>query len=261
MQVLLRVLCSVCFIISSGWANDREVRASVSLGHSGTLEIISPSSRQDIANLITDSLLQAQAEMFTLLGTAIPIQTSVHLLHEETFFSVTKAPKWTNALFVNGKILIPLMKKGVDRDSITRSARHEFFHAVTHELTRGRLQGWLDEGLAQWFEGPKLSVLDVILRKWLVVEDPIPLSLLQGGFTRLETKKVAAAYAQSLYASEFLVSRFGMTALRNYLLLLGTDVSRDKAFKNSFGVTETQFELLLNNSLAEYKNRSNSIRR
>lgn len=252
MQVFLSVFLSFFFLIGTGWAHDREVKASVSLGHSGKLEIISPSSRQDIAKHVTDSLLDAQAEMFTLLGTAIPVQTSVHLLNEDTFFSVTKAPKWTNALFVNGKILIPLMKKGVDRDSIRRSARHEFFHAVTHELTRGRLQGWLDEGLAQWFEGEKLAVLDVILRKWLINEDPIPLALLQGGFTRLETRKVAAAYAQSLYASEYLVSRFGMNALRKYLILLGTDISRDAAFRESFGVSEAQFEIMLSNSLEEW---------
>lgn len=221
---------------------DVEIKASVSLGSKAFLEVISPSSKQELARSVTDSIRETQEQFELLLGEEIPVKASLHLLSEDVFFRVTRAPKWTNALFVGGKILIPISEKGLNVENLERSARHEFVHAITNYLSNSRVRGYLDEGIAQWAEGAPLPILNTILKKWMQKNDPIPLALLQGGFTRLDTKMVGAAYAQSLFATTMLIEKNGFNSFGKYFKELKNGKSHEVSFESAFGLTEAQFE-------------------
>ena len=73
--------------------------------------------------------------------------------------------------------------------------------------------------------------------------------MLQGGFTKLNSDMVPAAYAQSLLATKALIHAFGFSKIGAYLALLRTGTERSTAFREAFGLTLEQFEKKLGESL------------
>jgi hypothetical protein len=136
-----------------------------------------------------------------------------------------------------------------DYDNLVRSIKHEYTHAVIHALSDGKCPGWLDEGLAQWAEGDENPALKPALSTWLRRNEVVSLKLLQGGFTKLETRMVAAAYAQSLYAAEYVINGFGFEKIKTYFEDLRSGTSKEDAFSGSFGISESSFERRLSGHL------------
>jgi hypothetical protein len=179
----------------------------------------------------------------TLFGEIPGFAVTVRLLDEETFFLSTGAPRWTNALYYRGQIMIPLpVTSQIDFDNVSRSVRHEYTHAVIHALSNGKTPGWIDEGLAQLAEGLENPALRQALYDFLRSNQPVSFQLMQGGFTKLESGMVAAAYAQSLIAAEALVETFGFSKLRRYFTALRGDSDHHEAFRRVFGMPEHVFE-------------------
>lgn len=229
--------------VSGAGTAERIRLAPVLLDGGSELSIVAPKGWLQIAQEVSSTLKDSHSDLSNLFGDIPQFRTSVQLMDEDTFFVATGAPKWTNALFYKGQIILPLPADlKVDLQNITRSIRHEYTHAVIHALSGGNCPGWLDEGLAQWEEGPVHPAIKRALSTWLVKNDPLPLGLLQGGFTRLEQKMVPAAYAQSLWMSRYLLDEYGFIRIRNYFndLRYGTD--REKSFRVSFGITQSRFE-------------------
>ena len=214
------------------------------------LTVISPDQWAPLSNTISETL-QSTHRMYTELFGPIPsFETSVRLMDEETFFLSTGAPRWTNALFYRNQIIIPMPVSGtIDTDNVLRSTRHEYTHAIIHALTDGRCPGWLDEGLAQWAEGTENPALRPALARHLQRSNPLPLSLLQGGFTKLDREIVAAAYAQSLIATRAVIDTFGFHAMQIYFTSLREGEERENSFRRGFGINETIFEERLDTKL------------
>jgi hypothetical protein len=198
---------------------------------------------------------------FTTLFSEIPaFSTSVRLIEESTFFELTGAPAWTNAMFFRGQIIIPISsQKNIDLDNLIRSVKHEYTHAIMSSLSGGRLPGWLDEGIAQWFEGPESPGLRDALRAWLKDHDPVSLSLLQGGFTKLNADMVPAAYAQSLMATKALADKFGFPAIGRFLILLREGVDKRSAFLTAFDMTQEAYEKELGIALTTWSASEESV--
>jgi hypothetical protein len=129
-----------------------------------------------------------------------------------------------------------------DAENLERSVRHESIHGLIHSLTNGRAPGWIDEGLAQWGEGPIHPALRRILQEWLRDRPLIPFKELQTGFTHLSQEKVPAAYAGSLFATQEIVALYGFHTLKLYFDKLKNNEERRKAFRESFGTEEESFQ-------------------
>lgn len=156
-------------------------------------------------------------------------------------------------MFFRGEIIIPLSTKGpIDLDNLHRSVKHEYSHAVLSALSGGFIPGWLDEGLAQWLEGEENPALRSSLRSYLLKAAPVPLSLLQGGFTKLSPRMVPAAYAQSLIAVQALLKAYGIDPISKYLQMLREQVSKEEAFTTTFGISERDFEARLDETLRSW---------
>jgi tetratricopeptide (TPR) repeat protein len=98
--------------------------------------------------ILADVLMHAPEQPITVL-----------LYPEQQFRDVTQAPEQVAGLY-DGKIRVPL--GGITRID-PRSGRlltHELTHAVVRSKTRGNCPRWLHEGLAQRFEGRKVSRAD-----------------------------------------------------------------------------------------------------
>lgn len=191
--------------------------------------------------------------MLSLFGSIPPFRSSVRLLDEQTFYEFTGAPAWTNAMFFRGEIIIPISSSDeIDIENLRRSVKHEYSHAILSALSGGTIPGWLDEGLAQWIEGEENPALRRTLRVYLSHSDPIPLSLLQGGFTKLTPRMVPAAYAQSLLAVQTLLKAYGIEQIAYYLTLLRKGVGLQVSFKAAFGLSENHFEQRLHETLRSW---------
>jgi hypothetical protein len=178
-------------------------------------------------------------------------------MDEASFYEMTGAPGWTNAMFFRGEIIIPLStSKPVDLENLHRSVKHEYSHAVLAALSGGSIPGWIDEGLAQWLEGEENPALRNSLRSYLKHSSPVPLNLLQGGFTRLESNMVPAAYAQSLLAVQAMIKAYGIEKIAHYLELLRKSEDKEVAFFAAFGLSENDFEYKLHTTLRQWSGTS-----
>lgn len=213
--------------------------------------IVSTKRWEDLAAKVYDLLAQSSTELERLFGRAPTQALSIELLGEKDFYATTGAPLWTNAMYYEGRILIPVIEplEGESYDSIVRSVRHEYTHAYINAASAGKCPGWLDEGLAQWFEGPVNPLLSSILAKHLKTSAPIPMIYLQNGFTKLDNQIVGPAYGQSLFAAISLMKTFGFEAIGAYLAKLRQGIAGEIAFKESFGLGSTAFENKLKNAL------------
>lgn len=121
-------------------------------------------------------------------------------------------PDWTGALF-DGKVRIPANVFD-DWPQHRPVIRHEVAHAFHRFLARDhRLPTWLEEGLAQDFDG---TMLDTV---WLA-QQALPDSLaLESDF--LATRDAQAAlllYRASLWKTRQLLSKIGRDSLRNLMM-------------------------------------------
>ena len=214
--------------------------AAVSLPKGGMLHISSQQDFQPMTNLVSTTIQQTHHDLEGIFGPLPPISVEVKLMSPDVFSLATGAPRWTNALYYDDTIIIPVQKSVENEDDFRRSVRHEFTHAVIHELSGGKCPGWLDEGMAQFMEGSTNPLIRLALQQWLDKNPPVPFHLLQKGFTKLEKKYVAAAYAQSLWAAKILTKEKGFLAVRNFFEALKND-ARDP-FISTLKTSESAFE-------------------
>lgn len=213
------------------------------LSGGSTLRMSTPDRWFQESAKIVAVLEQTHQEMTDRFGAIPPFASAVRLIEEEQFFISTGAPRWTNALFYRSEIMIPLkLNERVDIENLARSVRHEYTHAIIHALSNGQCPGWIDEGLAEWAEGSENTALRPALLEYLQSNPPVPFELLQGGFTRLNTDMVAAAYAQALLATTALIETFGFRKLRAFFDQLRGGRPHGAAFESAFGVSEAVFE-------------------
>mgnify|MGYP001421988408 CR=1 FL=1 len=171
-------------------------------------------------------------------------ESEIRLLEESEFFRITKAPLWTNALYVNGNILIPVNNEVLNnQEGLKRTVRHEFSHSLINALTNGKCPGWLDEGIAQWAEGDEHIELKEMFDDYIAKNNLISFEKLQKGFTGLELETVAAAYAQSLYASKLLIKLSGKEKISDFFKNLKSN--KKHKFKDSFGFDENDLKFKL----------------
>lgn len=224
--------------------------------------MISPYKWKPLADEFVRLVERLHERYKKMFGDIPPFQTTVRLMDKEAFYRETGAPAWTNAMYFKGKITIPLDAGGkIDLDDLYRSIKHEFSHAIIHSLSGGRCPGWLDEGLAQIAEGSVNPSVLPALKNWVYLNNAIlPFSLLQGGFTKLESSMVAPAYGQSLLAAEELVRRFGTLKIGNFLRMLRNSFSQEGAFIRAFGLSLKRFERELNSKLITWAYENKSLR-
>ncbi|RME59903.1 MAG: hypothetical protein D6780_04365, partial [Candidatus Dadabacteria bacterium] len=203
------------------------------------LTVVSQGKWNSLVSSVTTELKSAHRRLLALFNAKPSLKVTMHILDEELFYSLTGAPRWTNALYLNKKILLPVSSTSSDKNykGLLRTVRHEYLHAVVDAISSGRCPGWLDEGLAQWFEHSQNPILEPALFHWLRYNDPIPFKELESGFTSFKGEKVPVSYAQSLWAVKYLLKKYGSTKIGYFLKLLGKGYPEERAFKRSFNIT------------------------
>lgn len=227
--------------------------APIALGGSGQITVESPEEWYPLSREMLKLIKDVNSEHIANLGDDFSVNVELRLMEEEDFFHETGAPRWTNAMYYRGQVMIPLAAgEPIDYDNIYRAVRHEYTHAVINAASGGVCPGWLDEGYASYFEGRINPDLTKAYLRWLNGHNALPFEILQGGFTKLENTMVPAAYAQSLYATKNIIDYKGHRAIGDYLRALREHHSRESAFQEAFGEDESTFEIRFTNFIRRF---------
>jgi hypothetical protein len=120
------------------------------------------------------------------------------------------------------------------------SLRHEYTHALVHELAGGHAPAWLSEGLAQYLE--QRRVADRPPGAAVGPDRLLPLYFLQGGFAGLPRQAARNAYASSRTATLALIERHGIARVRDILEALAGQPDLARAFESVLHERYSEFE-------------------
>ena len=171
----------------------------------------------------------------------VPLKTPqiVILYRDRSYFRLVETPDWV-AGFFDGKIHVPLDEAGGVSEMFLALLSHELAHAFLREVGAQRAPAWLQEGLAQFVEGRRVDralAASVAPREgsWIFDSD--------GDFhQRLDRDRARRAYILSLSFVQFLVQRFGQTALVCFIRDLGGGATLAAASLDNLGADVFKIE-------------------
>ena len=168
-------------------------------------------------------------------------RVEVVLYPDQTFREVTGSPHWSGGIY-DGRIKMPIggIARGTER--LARTVRHEYAHAAIVTLSKSKAPVWLNEGLAQVAEETDDAGRTHRLRMAVADGGVLPLTDLEGGFTRFDRDQASLAYAEAYFAAKYLLEHKGAYNVRRLLEAMGTADTNDAAFKQALGMTYGEFE-------------------
>jgi hypothetical protein len=168
---------------------------------------------------------------------AYPADTVVAILYtEKQFRDITHAPDWSAGQY-DGRIRIPVAGAAQQPALFQRVLTHELTHAILARVAPRGVPSWLNEGLAQYFDG---TSADQARRRLKAVPQRLPLASLERGFRHLNAADAQIAYDESLLAVGVILERPGFGWTRLLHALDGT-ASTPRVLE-SFGLSYTDFE-------------------
>lgn len=168
---------------------------------------------------------------------------NVILYTAKQFRDVTGAPEWAGGGF-DGQIRMPIRGALQNPAEFDRILTHELVHAMLHGVAPRNVPAWLNEGLAMYFEGDNAADAAAVEHALAAAHVFVPLSVLQAGFSRLNSAQASVAYAESLFAVTTLMDRIGPSGLTQLLQDLDSGERLNEALQR-FGFTLSDFESTL----------------
>jgi tetratricopeptide (TPR) repeat protein len=199
---------------------------------------------EDTWTVALEILEEAYREIGQQLG-HFPSKPIVVVLNAKgTFQTVTGSPAWADGLFdpALGRIQVPTQGALTDHAWLKRVLRHEFVHALIHDLqglNTTALPTWLNEGLAMQLSKDHWSDLEQLKQGTVPV---IPLSALEGSWGELSIETASAAYLEANSAARYLIDRYGMHEIRQLLARLKQKQTLPAAMQTQLSLSYDQFQ-------------------
>lgn len=169
------------------------------------------------------NLLFMLEDAYTNVGMVLnynPNHKVVVLLYpKDEFQKIRSTPHWVGGLY-DGKIRLPYSENLFDEKQLGPLIRHEYTHALVHDLTGDKCSIWLNEGLAKFmehFDDMKKFRTDE-LKAAFKKNKLISLANLERGFVKIKDERRAAlAYQQSLSIVQYIYEYYGFWKVRRML--------------------------------------------
>lgn len=168
-------------------------------------------------------------------------EIQVILYSGQQFQEVTDAPGWSGGIY-DGKIRIPIGGIEQETPGLRSLLYHEYTHAVVRAITP-RCPTWLNEGLAQYFEGKEVNPRQRDVMRRISLAGKLPsLSTLEGSFMGLGSDQAPYAYLFSLSSVRYMIDSFGMYRVKSVLDELGANADTGKAINSGIMLSYEEFE-------------------
>jgi tetratricopeptide (TPR) repeat protein len=175
------------------------------------------------------------------LTSQAPGTVAVILYPDQAYFDITRAPGWTSGVF-DGKIRIPVKGLHSITPELKAALAHELTHCIMDALPGRGSPTWFLEGVAQMQAGGSGAKDRKALAELQRADRLVPLKDLRGSWMGLPTGTVDVAYAEGLSAVEYLVARFGRSAIRDLLTLMAQNYNFENAFNTALQKSVSEFE-------------------
>jgi hypothetical protein len=187
---------------------------------------------------LLERLESAYRDVGRQLGAFPKSRVPVMLYTDGEFPAQASVPHWAQGLF-DGQIRLAVSWAALHDESLDKTLRHEYTHALIHARTRGNVPTWLSEGLAVVNEGRGTERERHLAR---AADRLIPLNELHGSFLKLPPAQIQLAYAESEAAVSYLLARHGEAAVRTLLMRLGEAKDFATAIQDVTGGTYAEFQ-------------------
>jgi tetratricopeptide (TPR) repeat protein len=222
----------------------KEHHAEKDFNHDGTSHFLTKyEGREKIeaGRIVLRILEDAYGEVGRALSYYPEQEIQVILYTGQQFKEVTDAPGWSGGIF-DGKIRLPIGGIEQETPALRRILFHEYTHAVVRALTP-RCPTWLNEGLAQYFEGSQIDSQQQEMLKKLALAGKIPsLANLEGSFIGLGGGQAQSAYLLSLSSVRYMIDSFGIYRVKDVLVELAKGGDVNKALTRGIMVSYEEFE-------------------
>lgn len=203
-----------------------------------------------LATYLADYLEDIHEELCLDFNAELNEKTIIELFGSHRAFGVRITGKpWIHTVGACTGRVIAIESPRTDPDlqgpfHIARVLRHEFTHTVTLAATENRIPHWFTEGLAVMQEDapPAFSwrqqLADALRRDRLFTLESI-----DWGFIRPRRPgDRQLAYAQSEWMCQFIVDRFGYTAIENLIAAYKRRQAQTEAIQGVLNISQTEFD-------------------
>jgi hypothetical protein len=154
--------------------------------------------------------------------------------------------EWTGAVAYPGYNIVLTAANSSDIEWAKRALPHEITHLLVGEAIFGPfgdIPVWLNEGLAEFSEGPMTDDYELILNEALKGDTLLTIKSLCSSFPT-STSEAHLAYAESNSVVRYLIDSYGWDKMRNLLLLFKEGATYDGALETiySFDIDDLNTE-------------------
>lgn len=163
-------------------------------------------------------------------------QITVVIYTGDQYKHVSNVPDWASGSF-DGKIRVREGSLQLAQGQLEGLLRHEYTHAALATLPK-HIPTWMNEGLAQHFEGEDVSRLRRFLARAKSESALLPYETMQGAFVAIqEPAQAQVAYATAALMVRSLVDKRGEYALQTLMSRLAAGETFEGAFEATYATT------------------------
>lgn len=173
---------------------------------------------------------------------------TIYLTKSETEYqryARRKVPEWSQAVAFPSERLIVIKLAGAEEiNTAPEILLHELVHIfIAGRIPENRMPTWLNEGLAQYLSGKKLTITEKVgLANALASNKIFELSALDT-LLRFNPPEAQLAYSQALTAVEFFIKKHGEAKLNRLVNNLAVHRSINDAFLATVGYDFIDFKI------------------
>ena len=187
---------------------------------------------------LTSEISEYLEEAYRILSAQYDLHPSepfvVILYPRQQYFNVMDVPLWS-AGANDGKIKLPIKGLSTLNDELKAVLIHELSHSFVNLKTLKNVPVWLQEGLAKYSEGERMTPQGRRLLKDLIGSGSLPrFDRLNGSFAGFNAQSAAVLYLQSLSFVEYLIERNRLYQMNQFLDRLGKQETFQEAFEGVF---------------------------
>lgn len=171
-------------------------------------------------------------------------QVVVLLYDEDEFRKIADAPHWAGGLY-DGKVRMPISKKGFRELDLAALTTHEVTHAFVGAMSSNMAPAWINEGLAEYEEN-KVRKADLsTFRQTVKTNTLIPFLQLMSEASSASIqnqKSVHLFYQQSFQLVSYMIERYRMYRIKQLLQEFGKGKNSDEALREVLHISPERLE-------------------